>query len=349
MGKVKVHVFTMAYNAQATLGRAIESILNQTFRDLEYYILDNGSDDQTWDIMLRYAKSDKRIVPLNVSKNDPTNGWAIFRTIINVTNADYIMWCDADDAYTLDFLRNMVRFSEEYSLDIAAGGYDMINGNTGKIEKHKVLENNLIVYGSRFKDEFINYRGFISYLWGKLYSSSFLKSADYARPPGKARTCNDTIWTLNMFQKADRIGIYGKAMYKYYQYHNSLSHRNIEDGLSSYRDLWTATKEYLEYYGPVSKLNEDFLYAIYLSLVDEAVGNIFAGEMDTEKKLGLLEKVFNDPVWTDTLKRDADPMFRNLAVRQEFVYGIKDKILSLSEIEKYAAQKQCLFSYLGIL
>ncbi len=144
-------------------------------------------------------------------------------------------------------------------------------------------------------------------------------------------------------------GIYGKAMYKYYQYHNSLSHRNIEDGLSSYRDLWTATKEYLEYYGPVSKLNEDFLYAIYLSLVDEAVGNIFAGEMDTEKKLGLLEKVFNDPVWTDTLKRDADPMFRNLAVRQEFVYGIKDKILSLSEIEKYAAQKQCLFSYLGIL
>lgn len=338
----------MAYNAQETVGRAIESILNQTFGNLEYYILDNGSDDQTWDIILRYSENDKRIVPLNVSKNDPTNGWAIFRTIINATNADYIMWCDADDAYTLDFLENMIQFSEEYRLDIAVSGYDKVNGDTGKIEKHKALENNMIVYGSGFKDKFINYRGFISYLWGKLYSSSFLKAADYARPPGKARTCNDTIWTLNMFRKADRIGVYGKAMYKYYQYHDSLSHRNIEAGLSSYRDLWIATKEYLEYYGPVSKLNEDFLYAIYLSLVDEATGNIFAGNLDTEKKLELLGKVFSDPVWTDILKRNADPMFRNLAAREEFVYEIKDKILSLPGIEKYSAEIQCLFLYLEV-
>ena len=345
---IKVNVFTMAYNAQQTIGRTIESVLNQTFGNLEYYILDNGSEDQTWNTILKYSGKDKRIVPLNVSKNDPTNGWAIFRVIINCTNADYVVWCDADDAYALDFLEHMVRFSEENRLDIAVSGYDKINGNTGEIEKHKVLENNMIIYGSIFKDEFIKYRGFISFLWGKLYSSSFLKAADYVRQPGNARTCNDTIWVLNMFRKAERVGIYGKAMYQYYQYQDSFSHRNIEAGLRSYRDLWAATKEYLEFYGPISKLNEDFLYAIHLSLVEEATENIFIGKMDTEKKLRWLKEVFSDPVWEDTLKREADEMFLNLAARKEFICDIKDKILSLTEIGKYSAERLCLFSYLNI-
>lgn len=346
---MKVNVFTMAYNAQTTIVRAIESILNQTFNDLEYYILDNGSEDETWNIIQKYYEKDKRIIPLNVSKNDPVNGWAIFRTIINATSAEYIVWCDADDAYTLDFLENMVHFAEKNRLDIAAGGYDKINGNTGEIEKHRALEKNLIVHGNLFTEKFIEYRGFISYLWGKLYSSAFLKTADYPRPPGKGRTCNDTIWTLRMFQKAERIGIYGKAMYQYYQYPDSLSHRNIEAGLSSYRDLWTATKKYLEYYGPVSKRNEDFLYAIYLSLVEEAVGNIFKTELETEKKLELLEKIFDDPVWSITLKREVDPVFHNLGARKEIVTNIKDKILFMPEIGAYSAAKQRVLAYLDIL
>ncbi len=346
---VKVNVFTMAYNAEKTIGRTIESILNQTFGNFEYYILDNGSDDQTWNKILKYSESDKRIVPLNVNKNDPTGGWAIFRTLVNSTNADYIVWCDADDAYTLDFLENMVCFSEENRLDIAAGGYDKINGYTGEIEKRKTLDHNMVIYGNLFKDEFITYRGFISYMWGKLYSCSFLKSADYPRPQGKARVCNDTIWTLNMFRKADRVGIYGKAMYQYFQYPRSFSHRNIEDGLSSYQDLWLATQNYLEYYGPVSKLNEDFLYAIHLSLVEESTGNIFTCSMETEEKLRLLEKVFSDPIWADTLRREADPMFHNLGSRKEFIHNMKTKIQSLPQIEKYTAEKLHLFSYLDII
>lgn len=186
-------------------------------------------------------------------------------------------------------------------------------------------------------------------IWGKLYSSAFLKAADYPGPPGKGRIFNDTIWTLSMFQKADHTGIYGKAMYQYYQYEDFLSHRNIEEGLDSYIDLWEATKKYLEYYEPISKRNEEFLYAIYLSLVEEAVGNIFTAELNTEKKLELLIKIFSHSVWTDELRRDADLMFRNLTVRKMFISEIKQKILFLLENESYPAEKKCIFAYLDIL
>lgn len=344
---VKVIVFTMAYNAQETIGRTIESILNQTFGNFEYYILDNASTDATEDIISDYGRKDNRIIPLHINKNDPLNGSTIFNTLVWSTDADYIVWCDADDSYTQDFLKNMIDFSKDNNLDIAACGYDKIDGATGEVIKHRALKENLVIYDYLFADAFIQYRGFISYLWGKLYSISFLKAKSTTYTPKKERICNDSIGVLELFRKADRVGIYGKAMYQYYQYPRSLSHTNIETSLSSYRELWSATKEYLEYYGPVSRLNEDFLYAIHLSLMDEMVGNVFCAELDADKKLDLLIEIFSDPVWADTWKRNADPMFRNLAARKEFASDIKKKVLSMPEIGQYSEKRKQLFTYFG--
>lgn len=346
---MKVIIFTMAYNAQTTIERTIDSILNQTFGEFEYYILDNASTDNTEKIIFDYSRKDERIIPIHVNKNDPPNGGAFFHTIVNATNAKYIVWCDADDAYTPDFLEKMVDFAEKNELDIAACGYDKIDGLTGEIIKHRSLEQNLILYDQKFADEFIQYRGFVSYLWGKLYSVPFLKERQFTGTTKKERICNDSAWTLGIFKKAGRAGIYGKAMYQYYQYPYSLSHINIRASLSSYRDLWDVTKKYLESYGPISRLNEDFLYAIHLSLVEEAVSNVFGTKLDTKEKLELLEEIFRDPVWQDTLKREADPIFRNLAARKEFVADIKKRILLLSDIEIYFAEKQRLFKYFEIV
>ena len=105
---MKVIIFTMAYNAQTTIERTIDSILNQTFGEFEYYILDNASTDNTEKIIFDYSRKDERIIPIHVNKNDPPNGGAFFHTIVNATNAKYIVWCDADEAYTPDFLEKMI-------------------------------------------------------------------------------------------------------------------------------------------------------------------------------------------------------------------------------------------------
>lgn len=173
---MKVIVFTQAFNAEKTLPRAIDSIQNQTFKNIEYYILDNGSTDCTWDILLEYAAQDRRIVPLSINQNNPRNGGLIFWTLIYASNADYIVWCDADDTYSPDFLTNMVKFSSENQLDIAACGYDMIDTTTGAVLKHRALSENMVIQGDAFVNDFITYRGFTTFLWGKLYSTSFFKS-----------------------------------------------------------------------------------------------------------------------------------------------------------------------------
>ena len=55
---MKVIIFTMAYNAQTTIERTIDSILNQTFGEFEYYILDNASTDNTEKIIFDYSRKD---------------------------------------------------------------------------------------------------------------------------------------------------------------------------------------------------------------------------------------------------------------------------------------------------
>ena len=118
-------------------------------------------------------------------------------------------------------------------------------------------------------------------------------------------------------------------MYQYYQYPRSLSNTGVENCLESFQILWRATRDYLASYGPISKLNTDFLYAIYLSLADEAAGRIFASELNTDKKLEMFCKLFHEPLWAETLAREADPQFRNLAARGEYVQQMKERILAL--------------------
>jgi len=321
--------FTMAYNAQHTIRRTIDSILNQSRGDLEYYVLDNGSTDDTEDIILEYEKKDDRVKPLHVNTNDITNGGAFFSMLFRETSAKYIAWCDADDEYDPDFLENMILFSEDNQLDIASCGYDKIDGNTGEVLKHRALDENLVLHDNVFADEFIKYRGFTTYLWGKLYSTDYLRHIKAWGTERENRICNDSIVTLRLFKKARRAGVYGRAMYKYYQYPYSLSRTNIEKSLCSYKYLWGETKKFLEYFGPVSKLNEDFLYAIHLSLVEEATNNVLSSELPADVKLDCLLKLFSDPVWEETLTRDADPQFKNLAARSEYVSQIKTRILAL--------------------
>ena len=346
---MKVIIFTMAYNAENTIKRTIESILNQTFSNFEYYILDNASTDNTFNVIEKYSKKDKRIVALRVNKNDPPNGGAFFRAITYATNADYIVWCDADDTYSPTFLEETTKFATDNQLDIVSCGYDKVDGYTGKIIKHRVLDENLILYGNLFTEEFVKYRGFTLYLWGKLYSVPFLKSNNLTGTVDKEQICNDSIWTLNIFRVAKRAGVYGKAMYQYYQYSNSLSNQNIEMNLASYRQLWLSTKKYLQSYGPISRLNEDFLYAINFSIVDEVVNKIFASsKLNIKSKLNLLENVFDDPTWARTLSRNADPQFRNLAQKHSYVLNVKNRISALPGIEEYENIRSHIFSYLKI-
>jgi glycosyltransferase involved in cell wall biosynthesis len=128
----KISVLMPAYNTEKYISEAIESILNQTFRDFEFIIIDDCSTDGTWEIIQEYAKIDNRIIALRNEKN-----LKICKTLnrgIEIAKGKYIARMDADDWSYPDRLEKQFKFMEE-NADIA------ISGGTMEVcdEKLKVL------------------------------------------------------------------------------------------------------------------------------------------------------------------------------------------------------------------
>jgi len=115
-----VSVVMPAYNAEKFIGDAIESILNQTFKDFEFIIVDDCSKDKTWKIIQDYAKKDERIVPVKNEENLKTT--ATLNKGINLSKGKYLVRMDADDWSYPYRIQEQVNFMEKYPDIVVSGG-----------------------------------------------------------------------------------------------------------------------------------------------------------------------------------------------------------------------------------
>jgi glycosyltransferase involved in cell wall biosynthesis len=116
----KISVLMPAYNAEKYIGEAIESILNQTFTDFEFIIIDDCSTDRTWEIIQGYAKKDNRLVILKNEVNSK-----ICKTLnrgILIARGKYIARMDADDWSYRDRLAKQFVFMESNQKVGVSGG-----------------------------------------------------------------------------------------------------------------------------------------------------------------------------------------------------------------------------------
>ena len=118
----KVSVIMPAYNTEKYVGEAIESILNQTFTDFEFIILNDGSTDNTAKIVKEYAKEDKRIKFIDNKKNQ---GFiASLNQCLDVANGEYIAKMDSDDVSLPDRLEKQVKYLDDFpNVGLVGCGY----------------------------------------------------------------------------------------------------------------------------------------------------------------------------------------------------------------------------------
>lgn len=108
----KVSIIMPAYNTEKYIGEAIESILNQTFQDFEFIILNDGSTDKTPEIIEAYAKKDKRIKFINNKKNQ---GFiASLNECLDVAKGEYIAKMDSDDISLPERIKKQVEYLDAH-------------------------------------------------------------------------------------------------------------------------------------------------------------------------------------------------------------------------------------------
>ena len=135
MEETKVHqpiisVVMPVYNAESYLEEAIESVVSQTFKDFEFIIIDDGSSDNSLEIIKKFSKNDNRIFYISRENKGIIHS---LNEGLNKSSGLYIARMDADDVSYPKRLEIQYNFMVENKLDICGGDYISI-GQDGLIK-----------------------------------------------------------------------------------------------------------------------------------------------------------------------------------------------------------------------
>lgn len=119
MESVMVSVLMLTYNRETMVSKAIDSILNQTYSDFEFVIVDNGSTDRSGIIVDEYAMQDRRI---KVIHRERGNIGAGRNTAMEAARGEYLTFIDDDDWTEPDFLEFLLNLATENEADVAICG-----------------------------------------------------------------------------------------------------------------------------------------------------------------------------------------------------------------------------------
>lgn len=110
-----ISVVMSVYNSEKTVSQAIDSILNQTYSNIELLIMDDCSDDQTYEILKTY---EKKYMFIKVFRNDKNIGLTkSLNSLIKKTKGSFIARQDGDDVSYKDRFEKQLNFIEKYNLD----------------------------------------------------------------------------------------------------------------------------------------------------------------------------------------------------------------------------------------
>ena len=320
-----IYVRTCAYNAEKTIKRAMDSVLNQTYGEFTYYVLDNGSSDKTGDIIREYAEKDTRVVPffnkINHKYDENPEFWLLTQKL---QEDDLFCILDADDAYDLTFLQEMISFLRDNHLDIAACGTRFINSANDLLCGENRREcNRILSTPDSYNRYFIEVHWNLRQVWGKVYTARAAKARYEIETPEwfpKAYG-GDTVNVYECVKAGNAIGVYAKTLHSYYMSPKSVSHKWIEGREDADEVLFDKAIELLQLKCRfVSEQNLRFLYAVHYNAMKDTFQVLFDSTQNADQKLKICRQIMEKPLTQKTLQ--AAPDIYNKTFLQELVQGM---------------------------
>ena len=127
-----ISVIIPAYNAEKTLSDTLNDVLNQTFKNFELIIVNDGSSDNTLDICTNYSKKDSRIKYINQSNSGLS---ASRNNAVKIAIGKYVTFVDADDRIEKEYLEMLFNAIKETKADFSVGKIDRTKEGTGLTNK----------------------------------------------------------------------------------------------------------------------------------------------------------------------------------------------------------------------
>ena len=239
-----ISIVIPVYNVECYIQRCLESIILQSYKNLEIIIVNDGSTDDSLKIANEYKERDNRIIIIS-QKNAGLS--AARNTGIEAANGKYISFVDSDDYIHKQFIETLYINAKKYDADIAVCESIEVNDSTigdpckklnvdYQIEVDDPINAMKLWYNSNFKNPTV--------AWNKLYKYSLFNECKFS--VGKLH--EDEFIIHKLYLKSDKIVYLWIEMYFYYQRNNSITGRNNYsikrlDVLEAYEDRLKVIEE----------------------------------------------------------------------------------------------------------
>ena len=255
MNKPLVSVIVPVYNVEKYLRECMDSILGQSYGEIEVICVDDGSTDHSASILKSYALSDSRVRVLT-KENEGMGGAAARNLGLKYAEGEYISILDSDDFFDRDMIKKAVLRAEETSADIVVfGGYEYDDRTGAFWDSRGILDMDQVPDLRVFsRDDCTDSVLQISsgMAWNKLFRRTFLNKYDLGFQ--NIRYSDDAYFTFSYMSLAERISVIDERLI----YYRVNSGRNQTNGIADYPD-----SSYL----PYLKLSESFKkWGIYNSI-----------------------------------------------------------------------------------
>lgn len=219
-----VSVIIPMYNVEKYAAECIESVINQTYKNLEIILVNDGSTDSTPEICKNFAEKDSRITVIDKENGGPTSCRVAGKKL---AKGEYIYFSDSDDVLYPELIEKLLCACVRNNAEIAACGYEKFGGEEKKIPvkfKSEVIEKD------EFDTEIIlpavnaiaeDTTDIPTFYWNHLYKADCL--TDDCFVSDRVCTREDVYTNLKVLDNVNRIAVVDEILYRYRMNMNSLT------------------------------------------------------------------------------------------------------------------------------
>lgn len=242
-----VSVIIPFYNAQNYLSRCLDSIICQTYKQLEIILVDDGSTDESLELCREYSSRDERIIILQ----EENSGQAVARNYaLEHMSGDFVFFVDADDYVSLDAIEVLINEYKRSECKVVQG-YGVKFWDNGRMENCRYAFNNTKIFtDTEVMHHFCYQRYFYASPWPKIIHKSIM---DKYRFPTNVGYEDMAIMYL-VLSDTDKVALVPSVVYFYRQHSNSTMHTKFNPKkIDRIRHAY-ALKAYIEKEYPSEKL-----------------------------------------------------------------------------------------------
>lgn len=307
----KISIIIPVYNSEKYLEKCLKSVINQTYKNLEIIIVNDGSTDKSIEICKKIKERDNRILILDLQ-----NGGVSYarNNGIKIATGAYIGFVDSDDYLKEDFVEKLYNGTDNGRNDMVICGYTCFDGSK-KEENKKNIEEKLYEKED-FLEDFVKLKnaGMINTPWNKLTKSEIVKKYEFNEHYVNGE---DYLFNLDLLSESKKIKTINSCSYMYRDNESGVTHK-IKVSYNSHCELDNMLS--------ILEIEKNKLIKVGIS--DNEINELFSN-----KAFSIFKYVTRNIAFNPVNKKEKDKKYKNLiknTTLKELVY--KKKIDSKKDI-----------------